>query len=394
MGFVQTTTGTGGPPQVATIAFSSATTSGNCIVVAVADDSATTTEVTSVTDNKGNTYAALRSPLLSASAVTLSTFYALNITGGSGHIITAHLAGASFDATVTAQEFSSISTSGALDVTAGSTGSSTAAASGSTAATSQASEIIVGLAAYGVSGAASLGSGYTNLGNALQAGASSAEESKTVSATGTQSAAFTVPSGPWACVCATFKIQRGTPPTPAIPTFVNGTAYHAADVNALGSNVGNLWSYTMGGFRTYKPLCTVRILGSVTVTDNAYTTLLFDTNDLQTDGMFDSYLSAVNGYTGLVVRTAGVYRLSMQYTMPAGGFLTGLTEGHVCVNGQTMANAVSGCVIIGRASNSEATVGLSVGAQIYAVVYQHTGASVNSDSTWGGSYLTAEWLSP
>lgn len=197
----------------------------------------------------------------------------------------------------------------------------------------------------------------------------------------------------------TFEVKAssgggGVPPTPAIPTFVNGTVYHASDLNALGSNVTNLYNYTMSGFRTYKPITVVRILKAFTVSTATYTTVQFDTPDINTDGMFDSLIVGF-GNLYLVVRTAGVYRLYLQYNQAPGTPITGNGETHICINGVVVSsNSVAGTEIGGRSTNCQATVGLSAGDHIYAVVWQNTGADQNSSATYGGSYLAAEWLSP
>lgn len=403
MGWVQTASATGGFPSVSPT-FSTATTSGNLIVVAISDDSGTATEVASVTDNASpaNTYDQIGTPTQSGTGPTLSLYYAQNITGRSGHQVTVNLNGGSSHCGVVTQEFSSIVASGALDVHTASSGSSTAPASGSTSTTTQASELVIGAVAFGgASGAATLGSGYSNLGSAQVSPANAGMESKTVSATGTQSAGFTIASANWACAVATFKQVvsggGGTPPTPAIPTFVNSTVYHAVDLNALGSNLTNLYNFTMGGFRTYKPITVIRVTGTVSVPNTGYTVLQFDTADFSSDGMFDSFIAYQSSPSMFItVRTPGVYRLLLQYTMGAPGVaVNALNEAHICINGTSVAtNAVSGTMINGRATSSFATVALTTGSQIYGLVAQSTSGAQNVSLTYGGNSLVAQWISP
>lgn len=189
----QSATGKGATAKVTTAAFPGATVGGNCIVVAIAEDSGITGQVSSVTDSKGNTYTEI---MQTASTSTLHVYYAVNIVGGTGHTVSANwsLANGSNLAMV-CQEFSGIQqTTPAFDVAQTNTGGSdTAATSGATSPTTQADELILGFAC--TDGAAigfTAGSGYSNLVSAAQVDVNVAMESKVVAATGVQTATFTL----------------------------------------------------------------------------------------------------------------------------------------------------------------------------------------------------------
>ena len=133
--------------------FSSPTTSGNTIVVLVSDYYDGTTAGAgggpwTVSDNKGNTYTSIVHDG-SGSFGGVEVFYAYNITGGSGHVVTVTAAGSTF-AETTAIEYSGLTTTDPLDVSQHS-GYVTAAStftSGNTASTAQASELAVGVVHY------------------------------------------------------------------------------------------------------------------------------------------------------------------------------------------------------------------------------------------------------
>lgn len=396
MAFVQNASNVAHAVTSFTDTFSSATTSGNLIFIAIADDSGTSFEISSVTDNYSNAYTNIS---VTSGTPVLSLYYAKNIAGGASHTITVNTAGFGTNYGIVAQEFSGLDTTAPFDVTAAATGTSAAPASGSTAATTSANEQVVGAVAFAGSAAPSLGTGYSNLGSAVQTNADTGMESKTVTATGAQSAAFTLTgSTTWSCACVTFKQSSsgsGIPPTPAIPVFANGTVYHASSLNALGSNLTNLYNYTLAGFRTYKPITVVRILSTGWSTTSGSPALMqFDTVDIDTNGGFDSFLANSSIYS-LAVRTSGIYRLYLQFTMVPPTIDTGFIEAHLCLNGTSIpGNAISGALFTGRAVNTHATVGLTAGNSLYGVVTQNTGSTQTSSLTFGGSYLVMEWISP
>lgn len=106
MAFVQGDKGsTGGATTVATAGIT--TTSGNALVVVVATNSV---NVTSVTDNKGNTFTPASSNPQNTTGSREYAFVAQNISGGAGHVITANLASSAIAAIATA-EFSGRATS-------------------------------------------------------------------------------------------------------------------------------------------------------------------------------------------------------------------------------------------------------------------------------------------
>jgi len=179
-------------------------------------------------------------------------------------------------------------------------------------------------------------------------------------------------------------------PTPAIPTFASDVMVTALTLNAVGSNLTNLYNYTMGGFRTLKPLCVLRVAGTVSIPSSTDRVIAWDTADVNYDSMWSS-----GSPTFMTVNTAGVYRLSVQpaHANSAGGIWQ--LAGYVLINGTAVAtNAVAGFNIDGYMGTCSALVGLSVGNTIYGSIFQATGLSQNLRTTDGGCRMVAEWVSP
>jgi hypothetical protein len=193
--------------------FSAATTSGNSIIIGIGDDSALTTPISSVTDNKGNTYS--RTDTVKVNASSIQMWAAHNIVGGSSHTITvAWSATATGRVVVLAQEFSGLATTSTLDRVASATGSSTTASGGTTASITQANELVVMCSSHsGTTAAYTVGSGYSNLITVNVANAATAMQSKVVSAVGTQTGTMTIATSRiWVGIIATFKAADGATP--------------------------------------------------------------------------------------------------------------------------------------------------------------------------------------
>lgn len=198
---------------VATTTSLGTTVAGQLIVVGYADDSATGTTFTSMTDNAApaNTYTAADSFRLNS--VTYRMFWARLVTGAAAHTVTANWStAASGRATVVAQYFNGFTGTPTIDQATGGTGTGTSANTGiTTGATTHAAEIVVVGAAHDATiSAFTLGAGYTNLGTVSVANAQNAMESKVIAATGTQTGVLTIAaSRNWGSSIATFYDNTG-----------------------------------------------------------------------------------------------------------------------------------------------------------------------------------------
>jgi hypothetical protein len=167
----------------------------NIVVVGWGDNTST---ISSVTDSLGNTYSRAVGPT-STSGLQQSIYYAKNIVGGNNTVkVTFNQAAAYPDVRIL--EYSGLSTSSPLDVTAAAVGSGSSASSGS-ATTTSGNELIFGAGTSDnfFSGA---GSGFTSrivniYGNLA--------EDKVVSSSGGYAATATNSGNTWVMQMATFK---------------------------------------------------------------------------------------------------------------------------------------------------------------------------------------------
>jgi hypothetical protein len=199
-------------------ALSVTTVAGQLLVVSYADDSATTTTFTAISDNFANSWTAADSFRLNG--VTYRMYYAVLATGkaGASHTVTATWSTAAAGrCTIAVQYFNGFTGTPTLDKVNGGTGSSVSANNAvTTATTTQANELVVVGAAHGsTTSAFTLGTGYTNLSTVNVANAAIAQESKVVTATGAQTGIITIAAARvWASTIATFydNTGGGTPP--------------------------------------------------------------------------------------------------------------------------------------------------------------------------------------
>lgn len=191
-------------------AFAATTVAGQLIVLSYADDSATTTTLTSITDSKGNTYVA--ADAFRVGAVTYRMFYCVLVGAGASHTITATWSTAAAGrATLVGQYFNGFVGTPTLDQVTGTTGTSTTMNPGTTGTTIDANElVVVGGAHASTTSAFTAGAGMSNLGTVSVANAQIGQVSKIVSSTGAQSGTMTIAaSRAWAGSIATFRDNTG-----------------------------------------------------------------------------------------------------------------------------------------------------------------------------------------
>lgn len=219
MGYVQTAGyGTGAASPVVSGPFPQASTSGNTVVVTIADD-LTNTEAVTLTDSLGNAYyRVLGITTAGPWPTTLTMWYATNITGGTGHTLTATFAplrwpGTNDHCRFVAQEFTGVLIP---ERASARTDTTPTATSGATEVTTQHQETVVGgLAVESTSlPTIGIGAGWSKMAFASAAPCSFAQQSRETEATGPQETVFTVnPSQAWAAGVVAFAsplpVQRG-----------------------------------------------------------------------------------------------------------------------------------------------------------------------------------------
>lgn len=182
--------------------FGSALTNPSIILLAIEVDTGAQNSANTPTDTAGNTYVRVLSTSLSAT-FDLEIWYALNTHTTASNKVTVTDSAGGADGILIVEEWTGNVTSSPVDQSQSSSDNSGATTPTSTAtpSTTDANDLIWG-AAVGSNGAndMSLGAGYSNLTQTHTSFSNLAIESKTVAATGTQTATFGMsPLGSWVC---------------------------------------------------------------------------------------------------------------------------------------------------------------------------------------------------
>ena len=223
LAFVQVAAATPQSPQsTVTVVYSVAQTAGNLNVVVVGWND-TTSNVTSVSDSRGNAYTLAVGPT-SGTRLSQSIYYAKNIVSGSNAVtVTFNQAAASADIRIL--EYAGVDTVSPLDVTAAAVGNSNSANSGP-ATTTLANDLIFGADMVFTSTTAA-GSGFTS--RVITSSDGDIAEDKVVTTTGSNSATATLGSaGPWVMQMVAFKAAGGTTTPPAVTVSVSPSSTNLA----------------------------------------------------------------------------------------------------------------------------------------------------------------------
>lgn len=184
-----------------------------------------------------------------------------------------------------------------------------------------------------------------------------------------------------------------TTPSPAIPSFTDGAIVHQSPLNALASNLTNLYNYALGGFETAPPFCIANQTSTQNVGNANYIPVSFNTTLINVSNMW-----VASQPSQLTIQVAGTYILWGQVIWS--GNTTGYRGQAITVNGQIVPNnQVAGQNWPNNpggfvASSCFALYRLSVGATIYNMCWQNTGGTL-ATSTGGllNSSLAALWIS-
>jgi hypothetical protein len=186
-------------------------------------------------------------------------------------------------------------------------------------------------------------------------------------------------------------------PSPVVPSFTDGIVVHQADLNALASNLTNLYAYNQGGFRTQRPAVIAATTATQTISPSTGTLVSFGTASVNTDNMWTGSTA-----TQITVNTAGIYWLFGQARWPA---ISGanLNNGLVCnllVNGLATANVVATQTLPmlnlspGATNQVGCIANLAAGAVVYLDVFQNAVGSITLQNDYGGSFLGAIFMTP
>lgn len=207
------TTGNTFPTSLTSAASGSSVTAGHLLMVALMLDGQTVAETTTMTDNKGgNTWTRLSTNF--QSGIGQVDIWACVVTnGGASMTVTAGGLG-NTTAALIIEEWSGNASSSILDQQTSTNGSGTSVSVGPTSATTHANDLIWVAVGVAATGAATVGSGYSNLTGEVSNPSKLWVESKVVSATGAQTGTLTIPSASFeACIVAVKDSTGGATPT-------------------------------------------------------------------------------------------------------------------------------------------------------------------------------------
>ena len=219
------------------LAFSSANTAGNLIVVYL---TWTNTNSVSVTDTRGNVYTNVgtRTTWGASSNESSQVFYAKNIAGGANTVRATFATAITSWADMYIHEYSGIDKADPVDVSAVDKGTTAAMNSGS-ATTTNANDLIFGAGASS-SNVNQAGTGFTSRSSSF----GNRTEDKNVTSAGAYSATARQNGNAWVMHMVAFKADPGTPDTtpPSTPTGLTATATSISQINltwnASTDNVG------------------------------------------------------------------------------------------------------------------------------------------------------------
>lgn len=165
-------------------------------------------------------------------------------------------------------------------------------------------------------------------------------------------------------------------------------------LNRYPAHILALYTQTVGGWRTGKPMCLVKAVDAGGVPNSTDTVIQFQTAAQDTDGMYSS-----TSPTQLTVQTTGWYRVVLQVHWDT--TTTGRRACKIMVNGiDPGSNAIAsdardlGTPGEGTLTSCEGLAHLAAGATIYGNVWQSSGGTLHFVSGFSGTFLSAEWLMP
>jgi len=240
--FVQQVNVTPGSGTSVNVAYSTSQTNaqkaGDTNVVAIGFGNTTGT-ISSVTDNKGNSYT-VAAPLTRDTANSQAVYYAKNIATGAGNTVVTVTFNASVPyPDIRVVEYSGLDKVSPLDVSKSATGTGTAPSSGAVT-TTNANDMIFG-AGLTATRFTAAGSGFTS--RVITADGNIAED-KNVATVGSYTATGTATSGKWIMQLVALKADNPVADTtpPSMPSSLSATAVSTAQINlnwtASTDNVG------------------------------------------------------------------------------------------------------------------------------------------------------------
>jgi hypothetical protein len=185
-------------------------------------------------------------------------------------------------------------------------------------------------------------------------------------------------------------------PSPTIPSFVDGTVVHQADLNALATNLTNLYNYNQGAFNTQRPNVMAVQTVARSIANSTETTMTYDSAGPNVGNMW-----IASQPTQLTIQIAGSYFIfgQVRYGTLGGATLGTVARGNILINGTNpAANAVSNTDVpfmtVGNGTTSAAwyVANLAAGATVYMSTLQNSGAAMFTALVYCGSFLSAFYI--
>jgi ribosomal protein S6 len=181
-------------------------------------------------------------------------------------------------------------------------------------------------------------------------------------------------------------------PTPAIPSFTDGTVVHQADLNALASNLTNLYNYNQGGFFTQRPCVLAKATSGQSVANATHVLVNMQAEVIDTDNMWTASVA-----NEIKVQHAGIYWIFGQVRWPSSA--ANILQANLLVNGTAVPTNVvttSNQSAVNSAGGHHVAymANLAVNATIYLDCFQNSGGTVTLDTLVNGSSFGAVFLTP
>jgi len=184
-------------------------------------------------------------------------------------------------------------------------------------------------------------------------------------------------------------------PAPAIPVFTDGMVVHATDLNALASNLTNLYNYNQASFNSQRPCVIAKQTTGQSIANTSDTIANFQAASVNTDNMWTASVP-----TQITFQHAGIYLVFGQCRFPGklGAAVADVDSQSILVNGTALGNAVAtnAQVVPGAGSGSglptSSLVNVAAGATMFMNVWQSTGGAITLSTDFGGTYLGAIFL--
>ena len=273
------------------VAFSSANTAGNLLVVYAIWDN---TSAASISDTRGNTYASVApASRWKGSAWSSQVFYAKNVAGGANTVTLSLGTAVSSWSVVYVHEYSGIDKVSPIDVSVAGTGTSSAMSSGS-ATTTNATDLVFGAGASDKTvngGGTGFTSRLTTYGNRTQ--------DKRVTTTGANSSTGNQNGAAWVMHMVAFKADPGAPADttpPTAPTALTATPASTTQINLAWNPSSD--NVSVAGYKVFRNGTQVGTPG----------TTLFQDTGLTPSTSYSYTVAAVDGAGNVSAQSAPVIR--------------------------------------------------------------------------------------